>query len=94
MFCFTKQIFIASFSFSGSLVTKWVFKQRTAIARPKLIDLNLFGVNFCQLWIFILISVDRCNRSCNALDDLPVKLSVPDKTKEINVKVFDIIRIN
>ena len=41
-----------------------------------------------------MISEDRCNRSCNAVDDLPVKLSVPNKTKEVNVKVFDIIRIN
>ena len=45
--------------------------------------------------IFILISVDRWNRSYNTVDDLPVKLCAPNKIKDVNVKVCNIItRIN
>ena len=33
-----------------------------------------------------MISHDKCNGSCKAVDDLSTKLYVPNKTKDGNVK--------
>ena len=42
-----------------------------------------------------MISIDKCNGSCNDADDIPTKIYVPSKTKDVNVKVFKMItRIN
>ena len=38
-----------------------------------------------------IISLDKFNESCNAVDDFSTKICVPNKTKDINVKVFNII---
>ena len=38
-----------------------------------------------------MISQDKCNGGCNAVDDLSTKICVSSKTKDINVKVFDMI---
>ena len=29
-----------------------------------------------------MISIDKCNRSCNVADDLSTKICIPSKTKE------------
>ena len=39
-----------------------------------------------------MISLDKCNGSCNGVDDLSTKIYVSSETKVINVKVFDMIR--
>ena len=36
-----------------------------------------------------MISLDKCNGSCNAVDDLSTKIGIPRKTKDLNVNVFD-----
>ena len=59
----------------------------TCIIRPNLLDLNLVELNYYQM-----ISLDKCNESCNALDDLSTKICVPNETKDVNVKVFNIIK--
>ena len=61
------------------------------MTRPALIDLNPFELN---LYPF-MISLDKCYESCNAVNDLSTKICVPSKTKDVNVKVFNMItRIN
>ena len=55
--------------------------------RPTLINLNPFELNYYAF----MINLDKCNGSCNALDDLSAKISVPSKKKDINVKVFNMI---
>ena len=41
------------------------------------------------------ISLDKCNAIFNAVDDLPTKLCLPSKTKDVHLKVFNLItRIN
>ena len=35
-----------------------------------------------------MISLGKCNGSCNAVDDLFTKICVPNKTKDIHVKVL------
>ena len=52
---------------------------------PSLIDLNSVGLNYYSF----MISLDKCNGSCNSVDDLSVKICVPNKTKSVNVKVFN-----
>ena len=42
-----------------------------------------------------MISIGKCNGSCNGVDDIPTKIYVPSKTEDVNVKVFNMItRIN
>ena len=42
-----------------------------------------------------MVSLDKYNGSCNAIDDLSTKICVPSETKDVNVKVFGMItRIN
>ena len=38
-----------------------------------------------------MFSLDRCNGSCNALDHLSSKICVSNKTKDVNLYVFNII---
>ena len=42
-----------------------------------------------------MISLDRCNGRCNAVDYLNGKIKISNKINEANVKVLDIIgRVN
>ena len=42
-----------------------------------------------------MVSLGKCNGSCNAIDDLSTKICVPSETKDVNVKVFRMItRVN
>ena len=38
-----------------------------------------------------MISLDKLNGSCNSADDLSTKIYVPGRTKDLNVKVFNVI---
>ena len=55
------------------------------MTRPTLIDLNPLELDH---YLFI-ISLDKCIRSCNAVDD---KICVQSKTADINVKLFKILK--
>ena len=54
--------------------------------RPFLIDLNPVELKYYPF----MITLDKCNGSCNAVDDLSIKICVLNKTKSINVKVFNV----
>ena len=54
-------------------------------ARPTLIGLNPIESNYYP----IMISLDKCNGSCNVVGDLSTKIRVPSKTKYVNVKVLN-----
>ena len=83
MFILMKQVFIAVFSFSGSLATKCVcLSNETCMARPTLIDLNPSELNYYPF----TISLDTCNGSCNVFDNVSTKICVPSKTKDVTVK--------
>ena len=58
--------------------------------RLALIDLNIFELN----WYPYMVCLDKYNRSCNAADDLFMKICIPSKAKDINVKVFNVIITN
>ena len=38
-----------------------------------------------------MISLHKYNESCNAVDDLSAKIYVPNKTKDVNLKAFNLI---
>ena len=45
--------------------------------------------------IHLLANFNRCNGSCNTLDDLSIRTCVLNKTKDVNLNVFEMItRIN
>ena len=73
MFGFIEQVFIVLLSFSGSLATKYVFlRNESCMVKPRLIDLNLIGLNYYPF----MISLDKCNGSCNIVDELSTKICV------------------
>ena len=37
------------------------------------------------------VNLDQCVRSCNTLNDLFNKVCVPNKTKDLNLSMFNII---
>ena len=46
--------------------------------RPTLIDLNPVELNCYQF----MISLDKCNRSYNVVDDLSTKIRIPSEKKK------------
>ena len=77
-------------SFSRSLATKCVsLNNEPCIARPALINLNPREFNYYPF----IISLGKCNGSFNVVDDSSTKVYVPNKTKDISVKVFSMITI-
>ena len=59
----------------------------TCIISPTLNDLNPVKLNYCQF----MTSLNKFSESCNSVDDLSTKLYVPSKTKDRNIKVFNVI---
>ena len=57
------------------------------MGKPTLIDLNPIELNY---YLF-MISLDKCNENCNAVDYLFMKMCVPSKTKDVNINVFNVI---
>ena len=92
MSSFIKQVCIVLLSFSESLAhiakvsdqTKCLsLNDEPCMVRPTFIDLNPVELKH----YLIMISLDKCNGSCNVLSS---KVCVPKETKKINVEVFNI----
>ena len=61
------------------------------MSRPKIININANEPIFYPY----SIKVNKCSVSCNNINDPFAKLCVPDITKSINIKVFNLMaRIN
>ena len=88
MFNLIKQMFIVLLSFSSSSArnqTKCLFlNDEPCMVRPTLIDMNPVELKFYPF----MISLDQCTGSCNVFSP---KICVPKETKDINVKVFNLI---
>ena len=68
IFKFIKEAFIASFQafISGSLATKYIsLNDEPYLVRPTLINLNPDELHYYPF----MVSMDRCNESCNTRDD-------------------------
>ena len=72
--------------------TKCIFQHNEwCIARPTLIDLNPRQIHYYPL----IFSLDRCNGFCNTLNNLLSRIRVLNKTKDVNLNVFNMIaRLN
>ena len=69
-------MFIALLSSSKSLATKYVsLNNDPCMTRPTLYDLKHIELNYP-----FMISLDKCNGSCNVADDLSAKVFVPSET--------------
>ena len=55
--------------------------------RQTLIDLNPIELNYYPF----IISLEKFNESCNAVVDLSTKICVLGETKDVNVKVFNMV---
>ena len=55
---------------------------------PMLIDLNLDELCYYPF----IISMSRCNESCNTAEDPFGRICVPNKIEDVNLKVFNIIK--
>ena len=80
------QVFNTLLSFSVSLAKFVSLNDQSYIFRPTLIDLNPIDLKYNP----IMVSLDKCNGSCNALSS---KICFSIETKDINVKVYDMIPI-
>ena len=56
--------------------------------RPKIIDVNAVSELVCYPYSVL---INKCSGSCNDLNDPMAKLCVPDITKSINMKVYDLL---
>ena len=84
----SKQVFIALLSFSKSLATKCgSLNNGTCMIRSFFIALNPVELKYYPS----MMSLDKCSESCNFADDLSTKICIPSKTKDVNVKVFNMI---
>ena len=84
------QVLTLWLSFSASLPFKCVSIK--SLEKQKKLDLLVFDLNPVELSYYpFMINLDKCNGSCNAVDDLRTKLCLPSETKQVNViKVFNI----
>ena len=57
------------------------------MAMTNLVDLNTVQLNYYSF----VTSLDDCNGSFNNVVDLSIKICVPIKTRDVNVKVFKTI---
>ena len=72
--------------------TRWVsLSNQKCETQPTLINLhpNEYGQEF-HYYPFS-VKLDRCFGSCNTLNDLSNKVCIPNKTKDFNLSVFNMI---
>ena len=82
-----KQLFIALLSFSKSSATKFVsLNNKPCMIRPFLVDVSPVELNYYPF----MVSLGKCSGSSNSVDEFCTKICVPSKTKDVNVKLFNL----
>ena len=75
--------------FGGSLATKCVsMNNQQWMVRPVLIDSIPDELHYYSF----IISLDGCDESCNAIENLFGRICVPNKTEDLNLKAFNMIK--
>ena len=93
MFGFIKKVFVEAmrfFNFNPSNVNSLEcvsMNNQECKTRTKLININKNEPVFYPF----SIKVNKCNESCNNINDPYAKLIVPDVVKNINVEVFNLM---
>ena len=93
MFSFIKQVFIVLLSFSSSLTRVAKVSDQTKCLslndEPCMVKPIFTGLNTVERKYYsFMISLDKCNGSCNVLTP---KICVSKETKDLNVKVYNMI---
>ena len=60
--------------------------------RPKILDVNE-GVGEALFYPYNVL-VNKCSGSCNMLDDPMAKMCVPNIIKNVNMKLYNLMRLN
>ena len=78
---------------SASSHTKFVIlSNQKCTTQPTIINLHLNGTPQGLHYHLFVANLDRCVESCNTLIDLSNKVCAPNKTKFLNLNVFNIIK--
>ena len=94
MFGFIKQIFISALMYFSNLSSVnslecISMKNQEGIVRPEIVDINSNNPIFYPF----SIKVNKCNSNCNNINDPYARICVPDITKNLNVKVFNLMTL-
>ena len=94
MFGFIKQIFISALMYFSNLSSVnslecVSMKNQKCKARPEIVDINSNNPIFYPF----SIKVNKCNDNCNSINDPYAKICVPDTVKDLNVKVFNLMKL-
>ena len=93
MFGFAKKVFVVAITFFGCNVLnvnplKCVsMDSQVCRVRPQIINVNINE----PLFYPYSVKINKCSSSRNNINDPYAKLCVPDVTKNINVKVFNLM---
>ena len=95
MFRFVKQIFISTMMFFGSLsnvnsLECVSMKNEECKVRPEIINISTNDPIFYPF----SIKINKCSANCNNISDPYARICVPDKVKNLNVKVFNLTSLN
>ena len=93
MFEFIKQIFISTMIFFGNLSNvnplKCVsIKNQECKVRPEIININSNN----SIFYSFSIKINVCSGNCNNINNPYAKICVPDVIKDLNVKVFNLVK--
>ena len=88
MFRFIKKVLVVAISFLSCNALKYVsMNNQECKVRPEIININSNEPSFYPY----SVKISRCSGSCNNFNDTYPKLCVPDVSKNMNVKVFNLI---
>ena len=62
--------------------------QQPCVTRPTIIDLNPDEHNQGFCYYTFMIKLDTCNGSCNTLNDVSLKIYVPNKLENLNLSIL------
>ena len=78
-----------------SVTSQHVSNNQPCTARPTFIDSNPDEHNQGLRYYPFIINLDRCNGSCNTLDNPSGRICGPNKTEKVNLNAFTMItRVN
>ena len=94
MFGLIKKIFIGLLTglVNGSNHAKCVLlSNQKCMIQPTLINLHPYEYSQEFHYYPLAVKLDRCVRSCNTMNDLSNTVCVPNKTKDLNLSIFNMI---
>ena len=91
MFVLIKKVFCIGSLFLSSLVSAILLscisiRNQECKVRPKIADINSNNPIFYPF----SIKINKCSGNCNNINNPHAKICVPDTTKDLNVRVFNL----